>query len=87
MKKVNNLKKKAAILRSILERYAQEDRDAAMVLRFMTSLFEEIDRGEVVPPMENKYAWHFFNTNSPLVEYVDLVEAAAEYASALKSSE
>jgi len=87
MSNVDDLKEKTAALRLILERYAREDRDAEMVLRFMTPLFDNIEGGEVVPPMENEYEWYFFNTESPLVRHIDLVEAASQYGRALELRE
>jgi hypothetical protein len=84
MDKVKNLQEKARILRSFLERYAKLDGDAEMVLGFMTPLFNQIEAGEITPPYEHKYRWYFANTESPLFQYDDLGEAAAEYARALE---
>ena len=84
MDKVKNLQEKARVLRELLERYAKVDDDAEMVLEFMMPLFKQIETGEITPPHEHKYRWYFANTESPLFQYDDLCEAAAEYARALE---
>ena len=84
MDKVKNLQEKARVLHALLEKYAQIDDDAEMVLGFMTPLFEQIRIGEIVPPHEHEYRWHFASPESPLFKYDDLCEAAAEYGHALE---
>lgn len=85
MDKVKNLQEKAKVLHALLEKYAQIDDDAKMVLGFMTPLFEQIRTGEIVPPHEHEYRWHFASTESPLYrKYEDLSHAASEYACALE---
>lgn len=87
MDKTRNLQEKAAVLRSLLEKYAQTDIDAEIVLGFMTPLFGKIRAGELVPPHENEYRWNFASTEAPLFKYDDLCEAAAEYGHALQDWE
>lgn len=88
MDKVRNLQEKAMVLRALLEKYAQIDGDAEMVLGFMTPLFEAIQAGRIVPPHEHEYRWYFANTESPLYEkYEELSQAASEYACALEDWE
>lgn len=84
MNKVERLQHAATALRSKLREYARSDVDAANVLRLMTPLFEQIEKGEVIPPQEDEFSYYFANTDSPLIEYDDLGELAAEYASVLE---
>lgn len=85
MDKVKNLQEKARVLRGLLERYAEVDSDAELVLGFMMPLFEQVEIGKIIPPHEHKYRWYFANTESPLYrKYVDLSHAAAEYARVLE---
>lgn len=84
MKKVKNLQEKALALRELLERYAKVDDDVEMVLGFMMPLFEQIKKGEIIPPLKHQYRWYFANTESPLFKYDDLCEAGAEYARVLE---
>lgn len=84
MDKVKILQEKARILHASLEKIAEVDDDAEMVLGFMTPLFERIDTGEIVPPYAHEYRWYFANTDSPLFKYDDLGDAAAEFGHALE---
>jgi len=84
MNEIENLKRKAANLRLVLERYATMDSYAEMVLRNMQPVFNDIEKGKVVPPVENEFQWYFFNTESPLFGYLDLGEAAAQYSRAME---
>jgi hypothetical protein len=82
--KVKNLQEKARALHELLVRYAKVDDDAEMVLGFMSSLFEEIEQGKVVPPVEDRHQWYFADTESPLFKYDDLGEIHAQYSHALE---
>ncbi|SIT67311.1 MULTISPECIES: hypothetical protein [Burkholderiaceae] len=84
MDKVKNLQEKARALHELLARYAKVDDDAEMVLRFMSGLFEEIEQGKVVPPVEDKYQWYFADTDGPLFKYADLLHVFAQYSHALE---
>ncbi|WP_323072122.1 hypothetical protein [Mycetohabitans endofungorum] len=84
MDKVKDLQEKARALHKILARYAKIDDDAEMVLGFMSGLFEEIEQGKVVPPVEDRYQWYFADTESSLFKYDDLGEAHAQYSHALE---
>lgn len=84
MDKVKNLQEKAGVLHALLEKYAQVDDEAEMVLGFMMPLFKRICAGEIEPPHEHEYWWYFANTESPLFKYGDLCKAAAEYGYVLE---
>lgn len=59
MDKVKKLQEKAHALRMLLEHYAKTDDDVEMVLKFMGSLFAQIDAGEIIPPHKHEYRWYF----------------------------
>jgi len=84
MNDIETLKIKAANLKGVLERYAKTDSYAEMVLRNMQIIFSDIEMGRITPPIENEFRWYFASTDSPLFEYSDLGEAAAQYSSALE---
>ena len=81
---LKELRGKASDLQSLLEKYAQHDDDAKMILNLMIPLFDLIRSGKVVPSIKNEYRWYFSNTESPLFKYDDLCEAAARYSHALE---
>jgi len=84
MNDVESLRVKAVVLRDVLERYAAVDRNAALALMAMMQTFSDIQNGLIVPPCDNEFRWYFANTDSPLFEYADLGEAAAQYSKALE---
>ncbi|MGO4814241.1 hypothetical protein AB4156_32500 [Cupriavidus sp. 2MCAB6] len=84
MDQIEQLQERARILHALLTRHAKFDEDAEMVLGFMTGLFFDIERGEVFPPVHDKYRWYFANTEGPLFKYDDLGEAHAQYSHALE---
>lgn len=50
MDKVKNLKEKARVFHALLEKYASNDADAESLLRWLTPLFVEVERGGIIPP-------------------------------------
>lgn len=84
MDDVKWLLEKAHVLRALLTDYAETDEDTEMVLGLMAEVFDAIKRGEVVPPVHDKYRWYFANTEGPLFKYDDLGEAHAQYSHALE---
>lgn len=81
---VKHLKIKARDLKLLLEKYAVTDTDARAVLGFMSGIFAEIEREQIVPPMRDEFQWYFASTESSLFKYSDLGEAAAQYSKALE---
>lgn len=84
MNNVDNLKKRASVLRCILEKNAVVNNDAVIVLRLMKDIFDDIENDRIVPPRENEFRWYFSNTESPLFGNSEMGEAAAEYSKALE---
>lgn len=88
MEKVENLQKKAEILRVLLVQYAKSDGNAERVLNFMIPFFQAVEKGEIIPPYEHQYRRYFENTESPLYrKYENLTRAASEYSCALEDWE
>jgi len=84
MDNVAKLRSEANSLHSLLVKYSVTDSDVEMVLEFMRPLFEEIDDGRVVPPKEFEFRWYFGSTDSPLIKFGDLIDAAANFAHTLE---
>jgi hypothetical protein len=84
MTKIENLQAKSRNLHCLLMQYSVIDGDADMVLKFMTPLFEQIAKGEVIPPKEFIYRWYFGSTDSPLAAFEDLINVAAEFSHVLE---
>ena len=84
MNKIENLQEKAQLLEDLLVKYALSNSDAEMVLGFMAPLFERIRAGQVIPPEPFRQQWYFGSTDSPLYEFDDLCEAAAQFSHVLR---
>jgi len=84
MTKIGNLQILSRRLHEILSRYSIQDGDAAMVLKFMGQLFEDIEQGKIAPPKEFIYRWYFGSTDSPLAKFDDLIDAAADFSHVLE---
>ncbi len=87
--KIKRLQEKAMFLRLLMENYAKKEdwknRDVGDLLQQMNPLFEQIERGSVIPPMRFEYRWYFFSTESPLfAKYPSLVLAAANVSGVLE---
>ncbi|BDC44374.1 hypothetical protein PTKU15_76710 [Paraburkholderia terrae] len=53
--KISNLQEMASIFRSLLEMHERKDADAALLLKWLTPLFDDIAKGKVVPPQHFEY--------------------------------
>lgn len=87
MDKIRNLQVKARALRELLEHYAKQDEDVALVLERMTPLLDDIEKGNVVPPRHDDFGRYFFNVEEQepwFIKYPKLSHAEAEYAQVLQ---
>lgn len=90
--KVKRLQEKAIYLRLLLEHYAKVDGwkngDVAYLVQHMTPLLEQVEQGEVIPPMGFDFGWYFYNTESPLFgKYPCLSAAAGNFSTVLEDWE
>ena len=81
----NNLQQKAHSLRVLLERYAVTDSDVKEVYERIGTFLDKVDAGQVSKPTKFEYGWLFFRGDNNLLAYLDLCEAAAEFANELES--
>jgi CTP:molybdopterin cytidylyltransferase MocA len=83
----SNLQKKARTLRGFLERYATADADVSEAFDWIKPLLESVEAGTVAAPQRFPVGWIFFRGDNSLLEFADLCNAAAEFASALEGDE
>lgn len=55
MNKVALLKQRAIDFKRLLEQHEAENIDAMLLLKWLTPLFQEIERGNVCPPMDYEF--------------------------------
>lgn len=87
MDKVEKLKRRVQVLKTLLETHARRNSDAEALLRFLTPLFEDIMADKIEPP--KRYEYHLvLGKDNPFYETDSLFsEAHAQFVSALEDWE
>ncbi|WMY07439.1 hypothetical protein [Paraburkholderia phenoliruptrix] len=88
MDKIRSLQEKSAVFRSLLEMHEGKDTDAALLLKWLTPLFDEIAKGKVIPPQHFEYRLAL-GKDSPFYEpeslystsYSDFIAALEDWSS------
>lgn len=85
--KKENLKIKAREFKFLLEELAKNDEDAKGLLAWLTTLFERIDSGDVVPPHKYNHLMALGKEPDLFINNKTLVHAESEFISALEDWE
>ncbi len=84
MEKVKILQEKALALRVLLQMHEKGNADATLLLRLLTPLFEDIARGNVIPPVYYQHGLALGKDN-PLYEPGSwLFRAESDFVAALE---
>lgn len=81
---VQKLQAKACALRLLLGKYASADSDVKEAYERMATFLDAVDAGQVSKPTKFEYGWIFFRGDNNLLAYLDLCEAAAEFANEME---
>ncbi len=85
--KIEKLKCKALAFQRMLEKYAPEELDATLLLRWLDPLFEGVRSGLIVPPTYYKFRLALGKDNDFFEDKIDLRFAEAEFIAALEDWE
>lgn len=84
LNKVELLNEKTREFRALILKLSAADRSLNYMLEPLFTLFDEIEKGEVVPPTEGKYRSPFHIENPTYGIRTEFSEASAEFQSALE---
>jgi hypothetical protein len=84
MDKVKNLQEKTKVFRALLKKYQSTDSDAESLLRWLTSLFDQIENGNIIPPYRYEYRVSLGKDSTFYDRHKDVSSAEAEFMSALE---